>query len=67
MSPQRPAARVRADERPAGLGWLSVGAAMLFTVLLGVHVANKPGLSPQAGAPAQSIAQPAAATERSPS
>ena len=67
MSRQPSGGHARDDDRPAGLGWLSVGAAMLFMVLLAVHVANKPGLWPQAGAPANSIAQPSAMSERSPS
>ncbi len=67
MSRQPPAGHARNDDRPVGLGWLSVGAAMLLVVLLAVHVANKPGLWPQAGVPAKSIAQPSAMSERSPS
>ena len=67
MSRHPPAGHPRDDDRPVGLAWLSIGAAMLFMVLLAVHLANKPGLWPQAGGPAKSIAQPAAATERSPS
>ena len=61
------AGHARDDDRPAGLGWLSVGAAMLFVVLLGVHVANKPDLWPHPAAPVKSIAQPSATSERSPS
>ena len=83
MSRHPPAGHARDDDRPVGLGWLSVGAAVLFTVLLAVHLANKPGLWPpagtpakahagtpakaHAGAPAKSIAQPSATSERSPS
>ena len=67
MSRHPPAGPARDDDRPAGFGWLSVGAAMLFMVLLAVHVANKPGLWLPAESPAKSVAQPAAQTERSPS
>jgi hypothetical protein len=67
MSEWLSAPRRRDDDRPAGLGWLSVGGALLFAVLLAVHVANKPGVWSPDAAPAKAIAQPTALAERAPS